>query len=123
MNMSYDIKVQQGATFSLKIRIKDSNESPVDLTGLVFRGQIRKTVSDTEIQASFSFEILDQVTNTGEVIATISAGDTMDIYVIPSARAERKITKMAYDIESQDLDGVVVRWLQGVAIISPEATR
>jgi hypothetical protein len=103
--------------------IKDSLGAEIDLTGHTFRGQVRKTVSNAEIQAAFSFVIADQITDTGKVTCTISATDTALIDTVPSPNAERKITKMAYDIESEDVSGIVNRWLQGIAEINPEATR
>jgi hypothetical protein len=119
----YNIKVSQGATFSLGLTIKDASNVAINLTGYTFRGQIRKTVSSEEIEAAFTFQIQDQVTNTGEVTCLISATATAAIDVTPSGNAERKISKMCYDIESESPTGVVVRWLEGIADVSPEATK
>ena len=119
----YNITILQGATFSLGITIKDSTGMAIDLTGHVFRGQVRRTVSSSEIETSFSFVIQNQITNKGKVTCLISATDTAAITVTPSTGADRKITKMCYDIESEDTSGTVTRWLEGVAEISPEATR
>jgi hypothetical protein len=120
---NFDLKVYQGATYSLGMTIRDAQGNPIDLTGLSFRGQIRKTVSSQEIAASFQFQVQDQITNPGKVTCFIPAEDTAAIQVAPSASPDRKITRMAYDIESEDGDGLVVRWLQGVAEIIPEATK
>lgn len=119
----FDIKVLQGATFSLGLTIKDSDENPIDLTGYSFRGQIRRTVSSANVEASFSFQVQNQLTETGKVTCFISAEETAAIKVNQSPGAERRLTRMSYDIESEDESGTVVRWLQGVAEINPETTK
>lgn len=121
--MKYDITIKQGATFRLDITIRDSNNAPINLTGHVFRGQIRPLPQSTDIEASFSFQVLDQVTDTGKVVATISAADTSAINVQDSSKPDRRITTFCYDIESEAPGGVVSRWLEGLANISPEVTR
>jgi hypothetical protein len=121
--MSYEINIKQGATFRLMLTITDSNSQPIDLTSHVFRGQIRRLPQDTATEAVFSFVIADQVTNTGEVMAEISAADTAAINCVDSTRPERRITTFCYDIESDDGSGIVNRWLEGVANISPEVTK
>lgn len=121
--MSYDITVNQGATYSLMITIKDPLGVAIDLTGHLFRGQIRSTYGSDKIQASFNFTLQPQAGLTlGKVLAQITADETAAIEVDPSCQASRKITKMIYDIES-DLSGSVTRWLEGTAFISPEVTR
>jgi len=122
MVSTYDITVYQGATFQLKMTISNAAGVLTDLTGHVFSGQIRRTVSSATAEASFTFTILNQVTNTGEVLCVISNTATAAIVVDPSPKAERKNTDMAYDIESVSA-GVTTRWLQGIATIVPEATR
>ena len=118
-----DITVYQGATFQIQLEIKNSLGVPLNLTGYTFRGQIRRTVSFSAIEASFTFTIADQITDTGKVTCVISATDTAAIVVDTSSTFQRKTTKMAYDIESEDGSGFVTRWLQGVADIVPEATK
>lgn len=121
--MDYDISVNQGATYTLLITIKDPSDNPIDLTGYEFRGQIRTTTSDPTVQATFEFEILTQSGGTlGQVYATLSATETAGIELPEQSNSHRKITKMVYDIES--VNGTeVTRWLQGTANISPEVTR
>lgn len=117
------MSISQGADFVLKMTLKDSLGSPIDVTDHTFRGQIRKTASDAVIQASFTFNKLDQVTNTGEVEVKLSAADSSSIILEKSKNANRSITTMTYDIESEDLSGVITRWLEGLAKISPEVTK
>lgn len=117
----YDITVEQGSTFSLAIALKDSLGAAINLTGHTFRGQIRKTISDTTIQASFTFNI-DAPATLGTLTATISAANTALIEMPTNNTPNHTTVRMVYDIESE-IGGVVYRWLQGIANISPEATR
>lgn len=123
MSANYDINIKQGSDFSLTITVKDFNKNPVDLTGHVFAGDIRKNVSDENPIASFSFELLDQVTNTGEVRITLSAAVSSAINLAKSKKQERNKSRYLYDIESTNGSGAIRRWLEGYAFISPEITR
>lgn len=122
MAAKYDIKINQGSTFKIALTIKDSDNNPIDITGYDFCGQIRKSVSDEVVQASFSFSIQNQSTNTGEVVCTISDTDTAAIEVNKSRGAERVLTEMTYDIEST-INNETTRWVEGIATISPEASK
>lgn len=119
----YNMSISQGSDFVLGLTIKDSAGNPIDLTGHVFRGQMRKTASDAIIQASFTFSILDQVTDTGRVDVKLDAAISSAIILDRSTGASRKITTMTYDIESEDSNGSDERWLEGLVLISPEVTK
>jgi hypothetical protein len=122
MKYTYEMLVKQGEDLYLVLEIQDENSTPIDLTGHTFRGQIRKTASDPTIVASFSFNILNQTTDTGKVEVTLSSAVSSSIQLNSSLQAQRTLTFMAYDIESE-YAGRVTRWLEGRAIISPEVTR
>jgi hypothetical protein len=120
---SYDMSINQGADYKLSLTIKDELGDPVDLTNHTFTGQIRKTASDPIVQASFSFTILDQVANTGRVDVLLSAAVSSGIQLERSTGVNKKITQMAYDIESDNGSGEIVRWLEGIVEFSPEVTK
>lgn len=119
---NYDILVEQGATFLLTITIKDTSGVPINLTGQTFRGKIKKSFSDVTAQANFVCTLANQLTDPGKVTISLSAVDTAAI-VLNTQGTARVLTVMAYDIESQDSSGIVKRWLQGLAKISPEVTK
>lgn len=118
---NYDILVEQGATFLLTITIKDTSGNPINLTGQTFRGKIKKSFTDVTAQATFVCTLANQLTDPGKVAISLSAVDTAAI-VLNTQGTARVLTTMAYDIES-DNAGVVKRWLQGLAKISPEVTK
>lgn len=120
---NYTIAIDQGADFTLQLTIKDATGTEVDLTGHTFRGQIRKSISNAVIVASFSFTLLDQVTSPGRVDVTMSNAVSSAILLPKQDKVQRKAEKMAYDIESEDGLGIVVRWLEGAVDFSPEVTR
>lgn len=119
---TYTMAIEQGSSFNMQLTINDSLGAPIDLTGHVFRGQIRKTISDTVIQASFTFTLLNQITDTGKVSVTLTDAETAAIVVPAQRTVLRTAVAMSYDIESE-ITGVVYRWLEGTANISPEVTR
>jgi len=119
---NYKMEIEQGADYKIVLTINDSTPSPIDLTGHVFRGQIRKTISDLDIQAQFTFNILDQVTNRGKVEVILSSASSTLIAIPGQKKVSREKVEMSYDVEST-LSGQVYRWLEGIASISPEVTR
>jgi hypothetical protein len=121
---NHDILIEQGATFKMVLIITDETSSRVDLTGLTFRGMVKKAFTDSSAQASFSFNVLDQTVpeTKGKVEVILSSTQTTGIDVY-SKGPVRSINNMVYDIESEDLSGVVIRWLQGAASVSPEVTK
>lgn len=111
-----EIYVEQGASFSYKMTVKSGNVAVDISTGWTFAGQIRRTFDATAILASFTFTILDQVSNTGEVLVEISDTITAGI------PAESEITNYVYDIEAT-FSGKKYRLWQGKATFSAEVTR
>lgn len=120
----YDILIEQGATFLMTLTFKGSDGETLDLTDLSFRGKIKKAFTDTTAQAEFTFNVLDQGMDEtkGKVEVTLDAAITAALDA-PAKKNTRTLTTMVYDIESEDLEGVVVRWLQGDARVSPEVTK
>jgi hypothetical protein len=120
----YDILVEQGATFSMILTLKDEYKNAIDLTGLTFRGKIKKAFTDTTSQADFVFNVFDQSDSStkGQVEVKLTATQTAAMSA-PTKGAARTLTMMVYDIESESLAGEVVRWLQGDVSVSPEVTK
>lgn len=119
----YNLEVEQGATFFRVLTIKSPGNTPIDITGWQFRGQLRKNVGDTAPVAALSFVILDQEDFPGQVEATMSNTVTAAIVCDLSENQAKEITKFVYDIEAVKPDGMVLRLLEGVANVSPEVTR
>lgn len=117
-----DILIEQGATFERVLTIKNSLDAPIDLTGYVFAGKVRKTVSDKTPAAVFTFTILDQGTDTGKVRMVMSSTATAAIPLEKTTSSERVSSKFLYDVE-MNTGSEVIRLIQGTASVSPEVTK
>jgi hypothetical protein len=112
---TYDITIEQGATFRLNLVWRDADNNPVDLTGYVARMQVRSSYSDPEVQLNLS-------TENGAIVL----GDTLGTITITGSATSTddiKVRAGVYDVEVQASDGTVTRLVQGKVRISPEVTR
>ena len=101
----WDAIIQQGSTF---VRTMDLLE--LDLSGLWFRGQIRREHGDEEVLAEYTFEV--ELPNTLTVKLTEAQTQALP--------AER----LVHDIEMvRDDPPFVARILEGRVIVTPEVTR
>lgn len=110
------ITIYQGATFKRIIRLKDSANAAIDLTGSTARMQIRQAITDTtpliELTAANSRATITDAAN-GEITLLIADEDT----------AELDFVKGVYDLEVEYSDGTVDRVLRGKVRLSKEVTR
>lgn len=113
--VTYDITIEQGATFQLNIVWKNPNETPINLTGYTARMQVREKVASTSTLLNLTTEnggiALGGVT--GTIAVTAAASLTDDITV----------KRGVYDLELISSGGVVTRLVEGCVTISPEVTR
>lgn len=117
------LNVYQGSDFYLKLTIMDESKNKIDLTGMSFRGEIRKFISSPDVLANFSFNVLDQTTNKGEVEMIMAASVTTDIPTSNQLQPNRQMDKYCYDVEQIDVGLKVTRILEGLVNVSPEVTR
>lgn len=110
MSGKLDLTIEQGATFSRTITIKDASNVVVDISTDTFAGQVRKRHQSGTVEATFTMTVTDGPN--GEVTATISATDT----------AAMDTGDFVYDIEWTS-GSTVIRLLEGVATVTPEVTR
>ena len=118
-----NLTAEQGATFYQKLIIRDAEDALIDLTDDTFRGKVKKNVTDETAVATFAFNILDQVTNKGEVEMTLTAAQTAAITLRKQQVQERTTEDFCYDVERELADGTVQRIMQGKFSVSPEVTR
>lgn len=112
---SYDITIEQGATFSLVLTWKDENGALINLTGFSARMQIRENVESEDVIASLA--------TSGSGIVLGGALGTITITIDAAITATIRQTFAVYDLELQSASGVVTRLVQGAVTISPEVTR
>ena len=75
------------------------------------------------VQGSFTSQILNQTTDTGTVLITLTPAQTTAIPVAATATPDRKLTQYIYDIQVTKPDGSVDRILEGAVEVSPEVTK
>jgi hypothetical protein len=112
---TYNLLIEQGATFTLSLVWRDSEGDAVDLTGYSARMQVRPSVTSEDVLLTLDSDG-NGITlggNTGAVAVLATAAQTELI------AAKRGV----YDLELEAADGTVTRLLQGAVTISPEVTR
>jgi len=105
-----DITIEQGATFSRIITIKDSSNTAVNISSDSFAGQVRKRHQSATAIASFTFSI----TNGSAGIVTATMANSVTSAMDPG--------DFVYDIEWTS-GSTVTRLLEGTATVTPEVTR
>lgn len=114
-----DLLIRQGATFGPHIlTMKNPDNSTVDLTGMTFRGSIRRDVKSTT-KYDLVFEITDavggvvKISMTGAATALIPAGPTLT----------HQDSKYVWDAEVEDSLGGVTALYYGKVSVFREITR
>lgn len=110
MSGKLDLTIEQGATFSRTITVKDSSNVAVNISSDTFAGQVRKRHQSGTVEATMTCTVTDGAN--GEFTAVISSTDTtaMD----PG--------DFVYDIEWTS-GSTVTRLLEGTATVTPQVTR
>jgi len=111
---TYDILIEQGATFSQVITYKD-NGVAVNLTGYTARMQVRSTLE--------SATTVVELTTANGRIALGGAAGTITLTISATDTAGLTAGRGVYDLELVSGSGIVTRLLQGVATISRNVTR
>ena len=112
---SYDLMIEQGATFSQTVTWKDSNNVPVDLTGYTARMQFRPSVNAPTVYFS--------ATSTDGRIVLGGATGAITINISAVETTAFTFVSAVYDLELQSASGVVTRLLEGGVSVSREVTR
>jgi hypothetical protein len=137
----YDISTDQGATFKLHLRYKDSNSDNVDLTNFDARLQVRRSAEDDQMilwiyeggvtgpGSTGEFVASGGVAGTGGMTMNMSAtggtGHTGGILIEVDADTMSTVPagNHFYDLELVGSTGTVVRMIQGRFSVDREITR
>ena len=110
MAITYNLYVDQGSTFTVAINLTESDSSAKDLTNHSARSQMRRSyysVSNTQFSAN--------VTDAANGVITLSLTDGQTSGLKPG--------RYVYDIELVSPANVITRIIEGIVIVSPEATK
>ena len=111
----YYLTIYQGSDFSQVVTfLQTEGGTPVDLTGLTGRMQIRKTKESADF-------IIELTTENGR----LSFGGTNGVVTMTLTATETAtiLTGGFYDLEFVTSDTSAARWLEGLVILSEEVTR
>lgn len=110
------IIIEQGATLSFGFQVLDSSGEPRDLTGYTAAMQVRASHSAATPLLSLSSSAGITI-NPSEGRVSVKASPTQTAS-LPAPAA------LVYDIEgTKQSEGLVERWVEGVARVMPEVTR
>ena len=112
---TYDLTIEQGATFSLVITYKD-NDTPVSLVGYTARMQVRSTMESATV-------LIELTTGADARIVLGGAAGTITMTISATDTAALTAGRAVYDLELISGGGVVTRLIQGVCTISRNVTR
>lgn len=111
MSAKYDFDMDQGATFSRMLTLKDDSGTVVDLTGNTFAGQIRTSALSGTIAGTFTFTIVN------------ASGGQFNWKMTSTNTALLPAQQCVYDVEMTQADGDVIRLLEGFVNIKSNVTR
>ena len=123
--LNLGIVMDQGADFSLVIGIC-GDAGPINLTGYSFQSQMKISSSEcVDSSATFDFEILNQVTNKGQVRWYLPRQQVDEVVtsITTALEGQRRTTPFIFDIKMTDLSSNVTRIIQGIIQVSPQATQ
>ena len=116
----FNILIEQGSTFIKNIVIKDSNNNPIDLSGVSsVIGQVRSSYA-SPIAFPFVLAVVSPATN-GEISWTMTAAVTASLN--PDPCKPTTSYPWVYDIDLIYSTGIEERILQGNVTISLGVTR
>lgn len=115
----YDLYIEQGATYRMRVRLYDADNQPLDITGYTARSQIRQAITTSAF-------IHEMTTENGGIVVN-GAGGYLDLSITDLVTKGFKFTSPAvWDIElvaPVALNSVVTRLLKGNVYLDPEVTR
>jgi hypothetical protein len=106
-----NLSIDQGATFTSDITVKDINGNVFDLTGYTASAKLAKGYSSTRTRTTISTTFATDRT-TGVLTISLTANQTAAL------DAERYV----YDVEITSGSGSVTRVLEGIITVRPEVS-
>lgn len=104
-----NLVIDQGATFSTDLSLKDENGDPLNLSGYTANSQIRKWYTSTSPAASFEASIN---TDSGSIILSLTSDQTSNLVA----------GRYVYDVEITD-GSSISRIVEGIVTVTPQVTR
>ena len=113
MAATANLRIEQGATFSSDVTVKDTNGSAFDLTGYTAAAKMALGYASTRTRTTISTAIASDAT-TGVITISLTADQTSPL----DAPA-----RYVYDVEiTKTSDSTVTRVIEGIITVSPNVT-
>jgi len=113
MAATANLRIEQGATFSSDVTVKDTNGNAFDLTGYTAAAKMALGYASTRTRTTISTAIASDAT-TGIITLSLTADQTNNL----DAPA-----RYVYDVEiTKTSDSTVTRVIEGIITISPNVT-
>lgn len=124
----YSFTIEQGTTFQLELIYKDSNQTPINLTGYSGRMQIRPTVDSNTVYLTLSSSLNADGTGlnfSGSSGTNPPSSGSIGIYIASCTSSLLNFTNAYYDLEiySGSNCPYTVRLIEGQVQLSKEVTR
>ena len=124
----YSFTIEQGTTFQLELIYKDSNQTPINLTGYSGRMQIRPTVDSNTVYLTLSSSLNADGTGlnfSGSSGTNPPTSGSIGIYIASCTSSLLNFTNAYYDLEiySGSNCPYTVRLIEGQVQLSKEVTR
>ena len=108
-----NLTIDQGATFSSDVTVKDANNNAFDLTGYTAEAKMAKGFQSTKTRTSITCTISADAT-TGVITLSLTADQTSNL----------EEGRYVYDLEiTKTADSTVTRPIQGTVTVRPNVTR
>jgi hypothetical protein len=120
----YNIVIEQGATYQIELQYKDSNNTPINLSGYSGRMQIRPSIGSPTSYLYLSSSLNPDGTGlnfSGSNGTTPPASGSIGIFISATTSSLLTFTNGVYDLEIQS-GSIVTRLLQGNVQLSKEVT-
>lgn len=115
MASTYNISIDQGATYTLAISYKDSNGAAINLTNYTAAMQLRSTYTSVDAVLSLS--------SPSNGIVITGATGLISITITDTQTSALSSNNFVYDLEITSSSNVKTRLIQGIVTVSPEVTR
>ena len=107
-----NLTIDQGATFSSDVTVKDSNSNAFDLTGYTASAKMAKGYQSTKTRTSITCTISADAT-TGVITLSLTADETANL----------EEGRYVYDLEIlQTSSSTVTRVIEGIITVRPQVT-
>lgn len=110
----HNFTINQGATFSRRIKVSNPDGTPYDFSGCSIRMQIRRDIKDS----TFYVEL---TTANGRITVDLEEG-SLDLYLSDDL-TKNILRDGVYDLEIENEHGEVSRLIYGNVRLIPEVTR